>query len=59
MVGGPLGRRKGVYKGCNPKSRPMLHGEVGGGHSSCEGVGEPAGAKGLCSSRAEAGRGAA
>jgi hypothetical protein len=57
-VGVALGRREGGYKGDNPKSRPTPRGEVGGGHSSDEGVAaEPTGAKGLCLSRAFLGEG--
>lgn len=57
-VGGALGRREGGYKAHHVEVLPDASGEVGGGHSSDEG-GKPAGAKGLCLSRADEGGGTA
>lgn len=52
-VGGELGRREDRYKARTAEVLSDAPWEVGGGHSSDEGeAAEPAGAKGLCLSRA-------
>jgi hypothetical protein len=52
-VGGKLGRREGGYKARPVEVPPDASWEVGGGHISDEGeAAQPAGAEGLCLSRA-------